>query len=390
MLSDTSGAAARLDATDSMGVPTRYSVEIIQDRTQLMAAIPEWEALASRALEPNVFYEHWMMLPALRHFHAGQPLEIYVVYGHSQLGRQMLALVPFTPDVRLSGRLAFRRYLLRYHYCGLCTPLVDRTYAADALRIVIQALSERGGRYDFTFMHTGGPLAAALGPVIETDASAGRWKHQCERALLKPQQLSAKAYLAQNFSRKRLREWQRLERRLQEHGTLHYDTLQAGCPVERWIDEFLALESAGWKGREGTAFASREPGDRFLRDICRAAHERGHLEAFALRLNGRPIAMLLTLTASAGVFAFRTAYDETYSRYSPGTLLCLWHTLQLFARPEISWADSCADPDSALDNRLWPERLPLGELRVTPGFASRFRRSSNWLTPTPTPRALRW
>jgi len=38
---------------------------VVRDLSTLSRFVPAWEELAAAALEPNVFYEHWMLLPAL-------------------------------------------------------------------------------------------------------------------------------------------------------------------------------------------------------------------------------------------------------------------------------------------------------------------------------------
>jgi hypothetical protein len=59
------------------------SVVIVDDLTALEKHIAAWEELAATAIEPNVFYEPWMLMPALR------------AYGGA--GRLLFALVQ-TPD----------------------------------------------------------------------------------------------------------------------------------------------------------------------------------------------------------------------------------------------------------------------------------------------------
>src|SRR5205814_5318548 len=40
-------------------------VEVLTDAGALAALIPDWEELTAQAAQPNPFYEHWMLLPAL-------------------------------------------------------------------------------------------------------------------------------------------------------------------------------------------------------------------------------------------------------------------------------------------------------------------------------------
>src|SRR6266498_4637077 len=62
---------------------SKMSVVIVDDLTALEKHIAAWEELAAAAVEPNVFYEPWMLMPALR------------AYGGA--GRLLFALVQ-TPD----------------------------------------------------------------------------------------------------------------------------------------------------------------------------------------------------------------------------------------------------------------------------------------------------
>src|SRR5262245_22457654 len=44
----------------------KMSVVIVDDLTVLEKRIGAWEELAAAAIEPNVFYEPWMLMPALK------------------------------------------------------------------------------------------------------------------------------------------------------------------------------------------------------------------------------------------------------------------------------------------------------------------------------------
>src|SRR5436305_120658 len=55
------------------------------------------------------------------------------------------------------------------------------------------------------------------------------------------------------------------------------------------VEEFLALEAAGWKGREGGALSvARHAG--FFRALCRHFAEHGRLQLYALSAAGRTVA----------------------------------------------------------------------------------------------------
>src|SRR5262245_65942707 len=51
---------------------SRLSVTVVDDLTALEQYVSAWEDLAAAAIEPNVFYEPWMLMPAIRAFGAGR------------------------------------------------------------------------------------------------------------------------------------------------------------------------------------------------------------------------------------------------------------------------------------------------------------------------------
>jgi hypothetical protein len=92
------------------------SVVVVEDLHALEAYAPAWEDLARAALEPNVFYEPWMLLPALRAFGAGQRLQCVLVLGSDPARPQGPA--------RLCGLFPLER---SEHYTGISRRLPFRT-----------------------------------------------------------------------------------------------------------------------------------------------------------------------------------------------------------------------------------------------------------------------
>ena len=85
-------------------------VVVLDDAARLHDVVPLWEDLARHALEPNVFYEPWMLLPALRAFGAGEDLSFVLVLERD-------AAAPAGP-ARLLGLfpLERRRHYRRRHH----------------------------------------------------------------------------------------------------------------------------------------------------------------------------------------------------------------------------------------------------------------------------------
>src|SRR5262245_66493093 len=63
------------DVTADGAHGVRMSVVVINDLTALEEYVSAWEDLAANAIEPNAFYEPWMMMRAIRAFGAGRRLQ---------------------------------------------------------------------------------------------------------------------------------------------------------------------------------------------------------------------------------------------------------------------------------------------------------------------------
>ena len=99
----------------------------------------------------------------------------------------------------------------------------------------------------------------------------------------------------------------------------------------------------------------------FFAELCEGFRRAGRLEMLALRAGGRYIAMLCNLRSGVGSYSFKIAHDEEFSKQSPGTWLEM-ENAKFFHASGSAWMDSCAEPDNAMMNRLWPDRR---EIRTT-------------------------
>jgi Acetyltransferase (GNAT) domain len=98
-----------------------------------------------------------------------------------------------------------------------------------------------------------------------------------------------------------------------------------------------------------------------------------------LDLNGKAIASLVVLREAGTAYTWKTAYDEDYAKYSPGTLLMMETTKLLLDDPNIMRTDSLAVPDHPVMSHLWKERQSLATFVVglTPGSDRAVRQVAN-------------
>jgi len=331
---------------------------------EMESRLAAWDRLAAEAGEPNPFLESWYLLPSLR---ALDP-------------EGAIAILCFEAQGRLAGLLPLYRQRRYYRYplpnlagwvhanCFLGAPLVARGQETAFWRALLAWSDAKPGFGLFFHLHQlplSGPLFVALQAVLKHDGRKAAIVRREERALL-ASGLTPEAYLEAAMSGKKRKELRRQFARLAELGETRFERLHDDTGLHGWIDEFLALEAAGWKGRAGSALACYPETALLFRESLTGAARRGKLERLTLSLEGRPIAMLATFLAPPGAFSYKTAFDESFARFSPGVLLQR-ENLAILERDGIAWSDSCAAADHPMIDHIWRERRPVGSLSFAIG-----------------------
>jgi hypothetical protein len=176
--------------------------------------------------------------------------------------------------------------------------------------------------------------------------------------------LDAESYWETHVRAKKRKEIRRLQKRLAELGAVEQRRLDKRAELPHWCADFLTLEAAGWKGREGTAMACSPSDAAFFRAACAAAFDAGRLHFLRIDLDGRPIAMLANFRHGEGAFSFKIAFDEELGRFSPGVLIELANLHAVQGDPDIGWMDSCAAADHPMIDSLWAERRTIVQYRI--------------------------
>lgn len=331
--------------------------------------LPGWGDLIAPAADPNVFAEPWMIAAGLG-CTLGEPPQSIVtraadgratgfamIQPASRYGRLPLPHVRLWSHPNCFGATATAR---AGHEAAMWQGLVGEVSRLhpSAMLLALPGIVEGSA------LHRGLiDAAAALDLPIVTEDSV-------TRALLATD-LDPEAYWEQAVRGKKRKELRRQWARLGEEGTLTVDQLTPESHIASWISEFLALELGGWKGANGSALASAPETERFFREAMTSAHTRGAVAMTALRLDGRAIAMLVTLLSGNAGFSFKTAFDEAYSRFSPGVLLQR-ESLSLLHDLDLEWIDSCAAQDHPMIDSLWTGRRTVLTLALPlPGARNR-------------------
>ncbi len=330
-----------------------------------------WDRLAEQAGQPNPFAERWFLEPSLT---AHDPHGSVILFGHSS-GDKLRGLMPIGRTNSYYGYPVphMQGWLHDNAFCGL--PLVEQGHEEQFWHSLLEWV-EHASRTAL-FLHLShipddGPVTAALRTVLSERGAPAAIVQREERAMLASEQHSD-AYFEAAMSGKKRKELRRQFNRLSECGEVRCARSQTAEGLAEWIEDFLKLEAAGWKGREGSALASNPDTARLFRMTLEGAARAGKLERLTLSLSNKPIAMLVNFLTPPGAFSFKTTFDEDYSRFSPGVLLQR-ENLALLDNPAIEWTDSCAAADHPMIERIWRQKRTM--LRINIGLGGPLRRAA--------------
>ena len=330
--------------------------------------VSRWDILARAAAEPNPFLESWYLLPALRALDPAETVRIILV----ESGDEIVGLMPLAEQKRYYRRPIPHLAGWTHPNAFLGTPLIATGHELAFWRELLAWADRNAG--NALFLHLSqlvleGPVFKALTKVVAEQKRTGAIVHREERALLASDD-SPEDYFAASLSGKKRKELRRQHNRLGELGTIAFERLHDGSGLAEWTDAFLDLEAGGWKGKAGSALALADTTAALFRSALAGAAAQGRLERLTLTLDGKPIAMLATFLCAPGAFSFKTAFDESFSKFSPGVLLQC-ENLMILDRADIVWTDSCASADHPMIDHIWRERRTVGRISVAIGGALR-------------------
>jgi len=152
--------------------------------------------------------------------------------------------------------------------------------------------------------------------------------------------------LSSNF-RRTLKKAKRRTQRLSNAETVFLEHL-SGKTEE--AEHFFKLEASGWKGRLGSAINNDQTLSRFYKTLTRRLAQSSWLELHFLRAEGKLIAGHMAIRLNQVLTIPKIAYNESYSRYSPGNLLFLNMLEREFAVRRLIEVDCLTD---MAWHRLW-------------------------------------
>ncbi len=320
----------------------------------------QWRALSTRAAEPNGYYlPEWELAVNASAQRRG---------GTDALGawRDASGLIGLVPVISMwrAYKIPLPALVSADPYGTLCTPLLDRDMAEEAVTGILQQARQAGTRaLIFRATSLDGAAMKAFTDVLHRGGMQPVVLQSHVRACLDATG-DADEVLREALGAKKLKELRRQRNRLAEHGAVDFDVARTPADVAAAIEPFLMLEASGWKGQRGTALSQDDGDAAFIRRATSALAETGQCEIVTLRAGETPVAAAIVLRHQGRAFYFKLGVDERFAKFSPGVQLTLELTRHLCADPTISMVDSTAVPDHPMINPIWRGRLAIGDVLI--------------------------
>jgi hypothetical protein len=328
--------------------------------------VEELEHLCARTVEPNIFFNPRFLAPAMPRLE-DREVRLAVIRDGEEDSSRLRLLVPFSVERPATplGVSIMRTWSSPFGPLG--TPLVDRDDPTGVIEDFFDMLARPHLKLPKVLVlpevRLDGPVASLFGMVAENLGLTLVTTGEVKRPFLESD-LDGQSYLKTALKPHHMREFKRLRRRLGDLGKLEHRIARTAEEVRLGAEAFLTLEAAGWKGRERTAMAVDRFRAAFAREALHRLSEQDLCRVHSLTLDGKVIACLVVFIEAGIAYTWKTAYDEAYEKFSPGTLLMLDVTVQHLEDPNIMATDSCAVPDHPVMSRLWTERKPIGTIVI--------------------------
>jgi CelD/BcsL family acetyltransferase involved in cellulose biosynthesis len=320
----------------------------------------QWRALSERAAEPNGYYlPEWELAVNASARDRLNAAALGAWHDPSIL----IGLMPVISMWR-AYRIPLPALVSADPYGTLCTPLLDRDMAEEAVTGILQQ-ARQAGAHALIFRATSldGVAMKAFTDVLHRGGMQPVVLQSHVRACLDATG-DADEMLREALGAKKLKELRRQRNRLAEHGPVHFDVARTPAEMTTAVETFLMLEASGWKGQRGTALSQHEGDAAFVRRATSALAETGQCEIVTLRAGETPVAAAIVLRHQDRAFYFKLGVDERFAKFSPGVQLTLELTRHLCADPAIRLVDSTAAPDHPMINPIWRGRLAIGDVLI--------------------------
>jgi len=135
--------------------------------------------------------------------------------------------------------------------------------------------------------------------------------------------LSQSDYISDKISAKLRKNLRRSRKRLADLGDYTFETVDQLPALNAAFEDFLDIESSGWKSRRGGKRAVKLHADQtaFYSRLMQEFSETGDCNIHLLKLDGKTIAANFAIRTNRTFYSLKSGYDESLTKIAPGQVL---------------------------------------------------------------------
>lgn len=249
-----------------------------------------------------------------------------------------------------------------YRYAFLSNPVIDPDFMEEAIAALLDAIEHDSGLPNVVLLRYLDASSETYAAILK--ALAARHAHTLKLSERERPFVTKDFGLKRSGStRKKLRQdWNRLC----ATGKVEVVNDRSQDAVKDAFETYLALEAASWKGARGTALLCDDDDAAFTRRMIAALAAERNASVALLKVDGRAVAAQVLLYCGSMAYAWKTAFDSDFGKFSPGTLLVDKMAEQLFATDGIEAIESCS-PEGGFLNQMWDGRRATVDLLANLG-----------------------
>jgi CelD/BcsL family acetyltransferase involved in cellulose biosynthesis len=303
-------------------------VKLITNTEEFEALKPVWDTTLQGCGMDSIFLTHAWLSTYWEHFGRRRQLRVFAA---EQAG-QPVAFAPLMLSRSRATRLR-RMELLGAGIHDYSDFVVPQNSPSSPLNVLWQAIGAHADQWDVLRL----AQVAADSPVAEHVSADENFRvvategETCPTLTLPPTWRDYLSLVSKNM-RSNL---SRYPKRLASSFEVEYHLVRAPDTLDRTLTALFDLHTRRWRqrGLPGVLFSPRR--QAFHRALCRRLLETDRLRLFALRLDGREVAVLLNYFYAGKYFFFIGGFDPDYARWSVGTVLfgyAIQHAIEEGAR----------------------------------------------------------
>jgi len=271
--------------------------------------------------------------------HLDEKYLLYCLYDNSTL----LTIVPLRPyPVPFN---LFGQYVLKSPIVELGSSIgIPERFREEAARALL----------DIPGIDKGRPLAVCFQRIDKTNPFLSvNSKHLITSAEYTRNVLSIKDFDHGNSISRWRKSLKHKYNKLNQMGTHSFEIIEEPDAIASMFDQFVQLESLGWKHGQKRAMHNNPFIYTFYRSLTMGFANECKAVIFNLKCNGRIIGSHICIHDSSTLYGLKITYDEEFSITSPGTLLldyifnhyCALHAIEYYnTMSDSSWFDKMFHP----------------------------------------------